>query len=213
MTNQAGGPAPTVEELACQTLDHLGDRPRHLIGIVGAPGAGKSTFAERFAQALRPETSVIVPMDGFHLSTRLLTPEALTRRGAIDTFDGGGYLALLRRIAAGNEETVYAPAYQRGLEEPIAGAIAVPRWARIVITEGNYLLTDAPYWRDIRSLLDEVWLIETPAETRLSRLAARHASFGMDEASARQWAEGPDEANARLIGQTSHLADRVILWG
>jgi pantothenate kinase len=152
-------------------------------------------------------------MDGFHLATRLLTPEALNRRGAIDTFDGGGYLALLRRIAARDEEIVYAPSYQRGLEEPIAGAIAVPRSTRVVITEGNYLLADAPYWRDIRSLLDEIWLVETPTETRLARLATRHASFGMDESSARRWAEGPDETNARLVARTSHLADRVIPWG
>lgn len=194
------------------TCERLEEHPRLLIGVVGAPGAGKSTFAEQFSEALRPVSSVIVPMDGFHLASGLLTPERLNRRGAIDTFDGGGYLALLRRIAARDEDVVYAPEYRRGLEEPIAGAIAVPSTTQVVITEGNYLLSDAPHWRDIRALLDAVWLVETPAETRLARLAARHAAFGMDQAAARLWAEGPDEANARLVAETSHLADLVIPW-
>ncbi len=213
MTIPVDRPHPLVKGLARQTLDQLRETPRLVIGIVGAPGAGKSTFSEQFSRALLPTPSVVVPMDGFHLASRLLTPEALARRGAIDTFDGGGYLSLLQRISAAEEEIVYAPAYQRGLEEPIAGAITVPRSIPIVITEGNYLLADAPYWREIRSLLNKVWLVETPPETRPARLAARHAEFGMDPAKAHQWAAGPDEANARLIAKTSHLADLVIPWG
>ncbi len=184
---------------------------RQILGIAGAPGTGKSTVARTIADALGAGRCVIVPMDGFHLGTAIIDGTPLrARKGAIDTFDVGGYLSLLRRLRARDESVVYAPTYRRGLEEPIAASIAVSRDVDFVITEGNYLLATDPGWRDIRSLVDEIWFVDTPRDLRIARLIERHVTFGMTRDAATAWATGPDEANARSIESTKHLADRQI---
>ncbi len=184
---------------------------RQLIGIAGAPGTGKSTFAEYVAAELGHESCVVVPMDGFHLASALINGTPLEhRKGAIDTFDIGGFLSLLGRLKARTEPVVYAPSYQRGLEESIAASIAIPASMPLILTEGNYLLADREPWHLVRELLDEVWYIETPPELRQGRLIERHIAFGKSRADATAWVLGPDEDNARLIETTKRQADRII---
>lgn len=184
-----------------------------MLGIVGAPGSGKSTLAARIRESALPEPAVVIPMDGFHLANAIIdgTPRK-NRKGAIDTFDGSGYLSVLKRIREQQEAVVYAPDFRRDLDEPVAAAIAVPAASPLVITEGNYLLADEAPWHEVSGLLDEVWFVESPPELRISRLIKRHVAFGMDQAAAEAWTLGPDQANARLIESTRHRADRVIRW-
>jgi pantothenate kinase len=186
---------------------------RTILGITGAPGSGKSTFAEWIQQQFEPGVAVVVPMDGFHLGNAILDGTPLRqRKGALDTFDAGGYLSLLRRLVRRDEPVVYAPEFRRHLDEPVAASIAVPAEVPLVITEGNYLLAEREPWKEIRLQLDEVWFVDAPPALRLSRLVERHVSFGMDRAAAVAWANGPDEANAVLIQATQPAADRVIPW-
>ncbi len=184
---------------------------RRLLGLVGAPGAGKSTLAQALADALGPQAQV-VPMDGFHLANvELARLGRAQRKGAPDTFDAAGYVALLRRLrtqAAG--ETVYAPAFRREIEEPIAGAIAVHPDTRLVITEGNYLLLDDGPWAEVADLLDDCWYVDVDDALRRQRLVERHMRFGRDEATARAWAEHTDEPNARRIAACRARAGAVI---
>ncbi|MGN7149508.1 nucleoside/nucleotide kinase family protein [Arthrobacter sp. SAFR-179] len=186
---------------------------RTILGIAGAPGSGKSTFAAWLQEQFTPGTSVVVPMDGFHLGNAIIAGTPLRqRKGAIDTFDAGGYLSLLRRLVRRDEAVVYAPEFRRSLDEPVAASIAVPADIPLVITEGNYLLAEQEPWKEVRAQLDEVWFLETPPALRLQRLVDRHVSFGMDREAAVAWANGPDEANARLIQATRPAADRIIPW-
>ncbi len=187
---------------------------RVILGITGPPGAGKSTFAECLARYFGPETSTVVPMDGFHLGESIIAGTDLkARKGAIDTFDVGGYFSLLRRLKNRDEAVVYAPAFRRDIEEPIAASIAVRAETPLVITEGNYLLSGDPAWQKVRAQLDAVWYLELPADLRLERLIRRHVEFGKEPAAAEAWAKGTDEANARLIRADSHRADRTLPWG
>lgn len=186
---------------------------RHLLGIVGAPGAGKSTLARALVDALAPD-AVLVPLDGFHLANAEL--DRLGRRerkGAPDTFDPAGYVALLRRLRHQAERVVYAPEFRRDLEEPVAGAIAVAPTIPLVITEGNYLLGNDGEWAPVRGLLDEVWYVDTDEELRLTRLIARHRAFGKDPAAARSWALGSDQRNAAVVAATRPRADLVVAGG
>jgi pantothenate kinase len=186
---------------------------RTMLGIAGAPGSGKSTFAEWIRQQFGPGQAVVVPMDGFHLGNAIIEGTPLRqRKGAIDTFDAGGYLSLLRRLARRDEPVVYAPEFRRTLDEPVAASIAIPAEVPLVITEGNYLLAEQEPWKEARAQLDEVWFVDTPPGLRLSRLVERHVSFGMERAAAEAWAAGPDQANAVLIEATRPAADRVIPW-
>jgi pantothenate kinase len=189
---------------------------RAVLGITGSPGAGKSTLAavllERLADLLSEGAVAHVPMDGFHLADVALERLGLRQaKGAPDTFDAGGYVALLRRLrSAEHEEVVYAPMFERDLEQPLAGAIAVPRAARLVLTEGNYLLLDSGRWREVRPLLDEVWFCAPDPDVRLARLTARHVAFGKEPAAAVAWVAAVDESNAALVEATRERADLVV---
>jgi pantothenate kinase len=182
------------------------DGRRRILGIAGGPGAGKSTLAASLAG---PEVAVI-GMDGWHLANSVL--DRLGRRdrkGAPDTFDGDGYVAFLERVRS-RATTVWAPEFRREVEEPIAGALAVPPEVLLVVTEGNYLLVDEPPWDRIRGLLDEAWFVAPDEDVRRARLIARHEHHGRSHAEAVARADGSDAANARVIAATAHRADVVL---
>lgn len=206
--------------MAVDGLDGLVERVRALaaaagqrrviVGIAGSPGAGKTTLAVRLAEELGPD-AVHLPMDGFHLANATL--DALgrhDRKGAIDTFDGWGFLALLRRIHAEQDHVVYAPSFRREVDEPVAGEIAIDPHHRVVITEGNYLLVDEEPWSLVRDELDEAWFCQTPGGERQRRLVDRHTRHGRTVEAATAWATDVDGKNAVVIDATRGRADLIV---
>ena len=203
---------PSLHPALVERLQQLATGPRRLLGVVGPPGAGKSTLAWLMAEALG-ESAQAVPMDGYHLAqVELERLGRAQRKGAPDTFDAAGYAALLQRLRQQREdETVYAPDFRRAIEEPVAGALPVFARTPLVITEGNYLLLDDdPAWAPVAALLDEVWYLDVPAGLRLERLAARHMQFGRTREQALAWIAQTDEPNARRIEASAHRAQRRI---
>ena len=187
----------------------LASGPRRLLGITGAPGAGKSTVAAEVVALVGPR-AVVVPMDGFHLAqTELERIGRADRKGAPDTFDADGFVALLARLRTAGR-TVYAPEYRRDLRNAVAGAIAVPSEVTLVVVEGNYLLLDDHGFGPVAGLLDESWFLALDDDVRLDRLVARHEAFGKSPQAARAWSHGPDESNARLVAATAVRADVVV---
>ena len=187
-----------------------GNAGRRILGITGAPGAGKSTVARRLVNAVGG-SAVLVGMDGYHLAqAELERLGRAERKGAPDTFDAAGYVALLRRLRTPDACTVYAPEFRRSIEEPVAGAVAVPPGAPLVVTEGNYLLLDSEPWSAIRALLDEVWFLAPDEHTRRAWLTARHCRYGRTPAQAAAHTAGSDERNARLVARTSSRADLIL---
>ena len=183
---------------------------RRILGITGAPGAGKSTLAANLVDALDGR-AIVVGMDGFHLAgTELERLGRAERKGAPDTFDAAGYVALLRRLRAAGPDTVYAPEFRREIEEPIGSAVPVPAEVPLVVTEGNYLLLDTPPWDQVRPLLDEVWFLRPDEDDRVRRLLARHRAYGRGVAEANERAFGSDQRNAELVAATEGRADRII---
>lgn len=189
-------------------LRDLGERV--LIGIVGPPAAGKSTFAGWLGSALGNGCAV-VPMDGFHLADVELSRIGLRdRKGVPASFDGYGYRALLRRLLERADPVVYAPAFERELEQPLAGALAVPAELPLIVTEGNYLLLPEEPWCSIAGLMTEIWYCDLGESLRHERLAARHLRFGKETSAARDWMAAVDDPNAELIRATRDRADAVI---
>lgn len=203
-------PAPHLTALVDRARALASTGQRRLLGLTGPPGAGKSTLAQTIADALG-EVAVVVPMDGFHLAeAELARLGRRERKGAVDTFDAGGFLALLRRLAAADEPVVYAPAFHRELEEPVAGSIPVRQAVPLVVVEGNYLLHGDGPWVQVRGLLAECWYVDLDDRIRQERLVSRHMAFGRDDAAARGHALGSDQRNADLIATARDRADVLV---
>ncbi len=181
---------------------------RRLLGITGAPGTGKSTLARAVVDALGPQLSALVPMDGFHLANAtLIAWGRRNRKGAWDTFDADGFVHLLRRLRGQVEEYVHAPDFDRDIEESIGSARPVHRDVPLVVTEGNYLLSHEGAWPQVADLLDEAWYLELDPATRHERLVRRHEQHGKTHAEAEAWTDGSDEVNAVLVAATRDRAD------
>ena len=203
-------PTLSVAEATERAAELARDGRRRLLGLVGPPGAGKSTLSAA-QQARLGESMVVVGMDGFHLAnTELLRLGRRDRKGAPDTFDVDGYAALLARLRSQPEPVIYAPVFDRELDESVGSAIPVPREVPLVITEGNYLLHDGQGWQDIRTLLDEVWFIDLAPDERLARLIARRRAYGESYEQAAQWAHGSDQVNAITVESSKHRADLIV---
>lgn len=197
-------------------LHRPGDRV--LIGIIGAPGSGKSTLAAaviaQLAAAPAPLEAALIAMDGYHLAQHVLDVAGLAEiKGAPQTFDAAGYVALLERVADRRQDggVIYAPEFRRALEEPIAGAVPVRPEVEVVLTEGNYLLSDEPPWHRVGELLTEAWYLDVPEELRIERLVSRHIAFGRTpEVALERATTGTDGRNARYVARTRPRADLLV---
>jgi len=154
----------------------------------------------------------VVPLDGFHLAQAVIDARGLSgRKGAPETFDGWGFANLVARMtSAAGDTIVYAPLFDRSIEEPVAGAIPVGPGDSLVIVEGNYLLLDEPPWDQIRPALDLCVYLELDDETRVRRLVERHVRHGKTSTEAERFVLNSDERNAQLIKSTCDRADFIV---
>jgi pantothenate kinase len=203
-------PRPSMRALAERALALAGPR-RALVGIVGEPGAGKSTFAEQLLAAteqVRPGVSVGVSMDGFHLAQHVIDRQGkAARKGAIDTFDAAGFVAMLRRTVNEADRTLWWPEFRREIEEPVAQAVEVNPAHRVVVVDGNFLLAALPPWDEVRHLLTETWFLDADPGRRRERLLRRYVRYGFGEERARAKVEGIDEVSSAAIRRASVAAD------
>ena len=184
---------------------------RSLIGIVGKPGAGKSTVVEQIEKRYQPNEVSIIPMDGFHLSNEeLIALGRRDRKGAPDTFDVVGFTSLLKEVKLNQQGDHKFPIFHREIEASIEDEGLIPKESKVIVVEGNYLFSTEHNWDGIFPLLDHTWFIEIDDEVRIERLIARHIRYGKTPAEAENWSRGSDETNARFIKLTAHRASNII---
>ena len=184
---------------------------RVLIGIIGKPGAGKSTLSKFLMAKLPKEFVTVVPMDGYHLSNKVLKDlKRADRKGAPDTFDVAGFISLVKRIRTEQTQNIYYPIFDRAIEESIAAQGVVTSATKVVIIEGNYLLHNDGGWEVCNDLLDESWMVDVDDDKRISRLISRHIAYGKEPEAAKAWAKGTDEVNAKLIERGRNRADFIV---
>jgi pantothenate kinase len=190
----------TKEEAKSIVVEYAAASTRTIIGIVGKPGGGKSTLSKFLLKGMDSTLVSVVPMDGFHLSNKVLKELGRSdRKGAQDTFDVNGFKTLIERTKLDNVDPIYYPIFDRSIEESIAAQGVVYPSTRVVIVEGNYLMHDRDGWQEISPLLDQSWYAFLEEDIRISRLISRHIAFGKDPESAKAWAKGSDQVNAELI--------------
>lgn len=207
-------PSLTIDEALLRLRTKLA-HGRVVLGIAGPPAVGKSTVAQRVLEWATSGgwRAVVIAMDGFHLAQSVLDERGLAAvKGAPQTFDAGGYAELLRRVHAQPEGagTIWAPHFDRSIENAIAGSIGVTPADRLIITEGNYLLLSDDPWPSARSYIDECWYLELTDDIRRARLFNRHRSFGHSVQEADERTNGSDEANAILVTSRRCVADLLV---
>jgi pantothenate kinase len=185
---------------------------RRLVAVAGAPGSGKSSFAEALAAALagRVDTAVL-PMDGFHFDDTVLDARGhRPRKGAPHTFDVDGFAATLARLAADDGREVAVPVFDRAIEIARAGARIIGPAVRLVVVEGNYLLLDDPAWTPLRTFFDATVFLDVPEPVLEDRLRARWTGYRLTPEGIRAKLEDNDLPNARLVIRSSVPADVVV---
>ncbi len=196
---------------------------RVVIGLAGLPGSGKTTITQKWESQINlltaDGTAKALSMDGFHLTKAQLSqmpdPEkAFARRGAHWTFDAVGFHQKDRALKViGSQETVYWPAFEHDIGDPTENTIEVPQACRIVLIEGLYLLYREGVWQSLDGAFDEVWYLDTPMDTSIARLIARHQqAWDFTEEQARHRVESSDYKNALLVETTRTLADRFVVF-
>ena len=190
----------------------LQDSPqRFILGVVGKPGVGKSTFTDYLRDQLSNELVAILPMDGFHMSNeKLIELGRRERKGAPDTFDVDDFAETLANVRDSHGVDIRFPIFNREIEASIPNAGLVPAGVKLVIVEGNYLLHDRSGWEKIAIHLDESWFLSVDDDLRMERLIARHIEFGKSPEDAKAWSQGTDEVNAKLIHLTQPRADYEV---
>ena len=187
---------------------------RRIVAIAGAPASGKSTIAGNLAQhldALEPGSAALLPMDGYHYDDEVLVPRGWRpRKGAPHTFDVGGYAASLRRLKANDEPSVAVPRFDRDIEIARAGAIIIGPTARLIISEGNWLLLDDEPWPMLRPFFDHTVLVVADMETLALRNRQRWVDYDFTEEMIRAKLDDNDMPNARLVYQRSTEPDWII---
>ncbi|MEX1215675.1 nucleoside/nucleotide kinase family protein [Saccharospirillum sp.] len=201
----------SLESLISELQKRAEQPKRTLVGIVGAPGAGKSTLVERLQQAVGEERCAVVPMDGYHLDNAILDANDWRMvKGAPHTFDVAGLALSLKRLAAA-EEDLYLPVFDRALDLARAGALRVTTAQRLVLVEGNYLLLDQAPWNELASLFDLKVYLDVPMETLEQRLTQRWLDHGFDADMAHKKVSGNDLPNARLVVQKTVRDTETVL--
>ncbi len=176
---------------------------RIIAAVAGPPGSGKSTTAEAVVDALNatePGLAALLPMDGFHFDDLHLVPAGLRpRKGSPDTFDVGGLRHTLARLKAGDEDFVAVPVFDRDIEIARAGARLIPRAARVIVAEGNYLLLRQAPWSSLAPLFDVTVLVETPEDELRRRLTARWVHYRLTPDEIAWKLDGNDLPNGRFV--------------
>lgn len=199
-----------IAHIAATIFKKAAKSDRFVVAIAGPPGAGKSTIAEQLAALLPENSAIVVPMDGFHYDDVVLERLGLRpRKGAPETFDLRGFMALLRRVRAG-EPDIAIPVFDRNVELSRAGAALIAADAKFILAEGNYLLLDEDPWNELAGLFDFTIFLDVPREELEKRLLQRWRDHGRSDEDGRNWVATNDMPNVDRVLARRRPADLVV---
>lgn len=197
---------------------------RVLAGLAGIPGSGKSTFAAAMAlladRVWPPGRLAVVGMDGWHYPNAVLNRLTVAdengrpiplrqRKGGPQSFDVAALAGAIRSLRAA-DRVVNLPAYDRRLHDPVPGAVAIDARTRIVLIEGNFVLSTAHPWDKVSSLLKPRLFLEADPAVARERIMDRHIRGGASPEQAREKFETNDRLNIAVAAETAANADFII---
>ncbi len=186
---------------------------RHIIAIAGPPGSGKSTLATDLQMLLSEVHGpvALLPMDGFHLPTAVLRELGKEHiKGHPSTFDASAFVTFLAQAHRGSIPLA-APSFDHAVGEPAANALPIPLHTRIILTEGNYLLSrDAP-WSAVAGYCTASIFLDVSWPVCRMRLIRRRKEIGQTYKSILEWVDGSDHANYRYVMEHSDASQSIAV--
>ncbi|MEM1027711.1 MAG: nucleoside/nucleotide kinase family protein [Planctomycetota bacterium] len=205
-----------IERAARACLSTATDpQQRWMLGIAGIAASGKSTLAERLvaaANAHQPGSAAFIPMDGFHLSNAQLIEQGWKqRKGAPFTYDAEAYVDVLRRFREAAAVGGY-PVYCRKAHEPVSSAQPITHDVRLIVTEGQYLLSPEPPWSALGEVLDECWWLDVTPDQARKWLMKRDTAVGRSVEEAEAKYQRNDRLNIEFVLTGRREPDRIVRW-
>lgn len=205
----------TLDEIAEALTDDVLAAPRagrrKIVALAGPPASGKTSLSLVLADRMSSTGSntTVVPMDGFHLDNRILAELGLLhRKGAPETFDVEGLLRLVQALP--NSEQVFYPTFDRNEDFARAGSGMIDAQCDCVVIEGNYLLFDAPVWKELCRFWDVSIRLDVPAQILQQRLVQRWVDFGLSFEEAERRTNDNDMPNASIVAKRALPATFTI---
>ncbi len=205
-----------LDQLATLLIQKASTR-RIIVALAGPPGGGKTTTMLALVDLLNDRQEGLcagLPLDGYHYDDLFLNRMGWrARKGAPHTFDVGGFAHMLKRLKDNEEAQIAVPVFDRSIEIARAGAAIIKQPARIIITEGNYLLLDEQPWTGLQELFDVTVMVTAADAVIRQRLYQRWVKFDYAEDEIRKKMNDNDLPNVAKVFENSRKADYVIVTG
>jgi len=156
---------------------------RALVGIVGNPASGKTTFSKKIERIARDKSDqpflFQVSMDGFHHTNEKLESAGLVlEKGAVNTYDVSALRNFIGKFQTMKDTSIFAPIYDRPSHEVVLNSKEIPSSCRVLVLEGIYIGLLKGDWLIVAKALEKLVFLDTDPIICIQRIVRRNLEVG-----------------------------------
>ena len=193
---------------------------RFIIFLAAPPAVGKTTlslFLEYLSKKVEGIEEVqAIGLDGFHFHADYIKSHSVNIKGketpmsdvkgCLETFDIDKLKSKLEQLLKNN---IKWPIYDRNIHDVVEDSILVDK--KIVLIEGNWLLTDEEKWRNLKDFCNYSIFIYADEDLLKQRLIQRKMKGGLSYEEALRFYENSDGVNVRRVLKNHLPADIELI--
>ena len=193
---------------------------RFIIFLAAPPAVGKTTvslFLEYLSKNIEGiEEIQAIGLDGFHFHKDYIMSHSINIqgketpmsdiKGCLETFDIDKLKVKLEEL---RKNDIKWPIYDRNIHDVVEDSIFVDK--KIVLIEGNWLLTDEEKWTNLKEFYNYSIFIYADEELLKQRLIQRKMKGGLSYEEALRFYEKSDSVNVRRVLKNHLPADLELV--